>query len=114
MMAKRVGFPIKEEQESNGPEDNSNTDEDGDSLKKEAEKETFNCEFCGKSFQELSALEVHSKEHQNQDLYTCEECGRCYQHIQLLDNHIKMHHVELWNSNESGRPLRTRSDFSGT
>ena len=57
---------------------------------------SFQCEQCGKSFLEKSALKRHIKTHTTEKAVKCNVCGKSISNKGALKNHVKIHTAVHW------------------
>ena len=63
-------------------------------LKYHRKERSHQCDICGKSYVEASALRIHKRKHSNDRPYVCDLCGRCFYSSSHLIYHKKSLHSE--------------------
>ncbi|PSN55131.1 hypothetical protein C0J52_01865 [Blattella germanica] len=59
--------------------------------KKDKEKKSFICEYCGREFSEKLNLQIHVRRHTGDRPYNCQLCGKAFYTNQQLAIHVRRH-----------------------
>lgn len=57
------------------------------------EEPKFSCKDCGKKFYLSNKLKEHNKLHESGEVHLCSICSRSFQHLSSLKRHLKNHHL---------------------
>ncbi|XP_068203442.1 gastrula zinc finger protein XlCGF57.1-like isoform X2 [Palaemon carinicauda] len=73
---------------------------------------SYICEYCGKKFQEIHHLNIHTTIHTGERKFSCGECGKRFSQKSHLRVHVKLHTGEKdFTCEECGKKFFTKSEM---